>query len=107
MRGLHELVRHALPILSGDLLVFHLAHGAQMICAIANTAGQLVLDTTTAQVSSCTYVVLSGTEAANLSASPFNLTVEQGGLIAGAILSLWAAAWLCKILIRQFSQSTE
>lgn len=78
-----------------------------MICATANADGYLILDTTVSDVSSCTYTVMTGTEAASLVASPFNLTLEQGGLLAGAILSCWVAAWLCRVFLRQFSSNSS
>ena len=54
-------------------------------------------------VTSCTaaqYVVLRQTEYENAIASPFRLTLEEGGAIAGAILLLWAVAFGIRWAIR-------
>lgn len=49
-----------------------------------------------AEGATCTssqYVVMKSQEFDTFTASPFRLTVAQGGAISGAILLLWAAAW--------------
>lgn len=56
-----------------------------------------------AEGASCTgsqYVVMSSQEFATLTASPFRLTVAEGGAIAGGILLLWAAAWGVRAVAR-------
>lgn len=49
-----------------------------------------------AEGATCTgsqYVVMNQAEFDTLTASPFRLTVQEGGAISGAILLAWAAGW--------------
>lgn len=55
-----------------------------------------------AEGATCTgsqYVVVNQTEFDTLTASPFRLTIAEGGAIAGAILLAWAAGWGVRTLI--------
>lgn len=69
-----------------------------MRCVQINGSGQLV-DVTPqpVDVTACALVVQSGQEVAS---SPFALTLEEGGLIGGAICLLWGAAFGLRSLRR-------
>ncbi len=54
-------------------------------------------------VSSCTaaqYVVMTDAEFQQATASPFRLTLAEGGAISGAILLVWASGWAFRQLQR-------
>lgn len=38
---------------------------------------------------------------------PFQLTAEEGGLVAAAILGVWAIGWAFRLIIRALSVSEE
>jgi len=68
------------------------------VCVEFDVNGNLVAaDPQPATFETCTLVVLSGPEHA---ANPFVLTVEEGGLIGGAIMLLWGAAFGLRMLRR-------
>lgn len=46
------------------------------------------------------YVVMTDAEFAQHTASPFRLTVAEGGAVAGGILLLWASAWGVRAVMR-------
>lgn len=50
-----------------------------------------------ADVTTCGQVLASATE---IGQSPFALTTEQGAQIGGAILLVWALAWVVRMLVR-------
>jgi hypothetical protein len=50
-----------------------------------------------ADVTTCALVIVSGVEAVS---SPWRLTLEEGGLIGGAICLLWGAAFGLRALRR-------
>lgn len=64
----------------------------------------LVLDLQTTDLSTCAYVVSTGAE---VQASPFLLTVEDGGLISAALVSVWAAAFGIRAIIQIVKGSSE
>lgn len=56
-----------------------------------------------AEGASCTtaqYVVMTDAEFDLHTASPFRLTVAEGGAVAGGILLLWGAAWGIRAIAR-------
>jgi hypothetical protein len=67
-------------------------------CVEVDGAGfVVVVDPQPATFEACTLVLVSGSEHA---ASPLVLTVEEGGLIGGAIMLLWGAAFGLRMLRR-------
>ena len=62
-----------------------------------------VLGDGTLQVSAadpCTsFVMLTPAEYGALSANPFNLSLEDGSIVAGAVAAVWISAWCIKALI--------
>lgn len=76
-----------------------------MICVTPNTDGTLLLSPSQTDVSTCSYVLMSGSEAMRAQSSPLNLTLEQGGLLSAAVLGVWAAAWLCRMFMRTVSET--
>jgi len=76
-----------------------------MICVTPNTDGTLLLSPSQTDMTTCTYVLMSGAEALRAQSSPFNLTLEQGGLLSAAILGVWAAAWLFRMFMRTVSET--
>lgn len=64
--------------------------------------GVAVLSPVTAEP--CTgLVVLTPAEYAHLSSSPFNLSIEDGFLVAGAVAAAWIGAWCWRALYRVLS----
>lgn len=57
----------------------------------------VIADPQPADVTTCGSVLASATE---IGQSPFALTTEQGAQIGGAILVVWAVAWVARVLIR-------
>lgn len=53
------------------------------------------------------YVVLTSSQFAEMGVSPFALTLDQAGAIAGAILMLWATAYGFRMLIQTLRKSDE
>lgn len=54
-------------------------------------------------VATCTaaqYIVLTNAEFDQATASPFRLTLAEGGAISGAILLIWASGWAFRQLVR-------
>lgn len=64
----------------------------------------LQLDPSVTNVTTCSYVVQSGTDLGN---SLMTLSVQNGSLITAAILSLWAAAWVIAVIVRQVKGSNS
>ncbi|AEV26905.1 hypothetical protein ACLSSQ_09155 [Azospira sp. APE16] len=78
------------------------------LCVELNQAGQLQLVATQpADLTACSLVVMSGSEFVSAQASPWNLTPEQGSQIGGAILVLWALAWVFRILAGMLNSSHQ
>lgn len=72
-----------------------------MFCVQVDGSGYLVaVDPQPTEVSACTLVVTSGADALN---SPFALSPEQGSQVGGAILGVWAVAYVFRIVIRALS----
>lgn len=66
---------------------------------IVNVSGSEVLAPAAAASEPCTsLVVLTPAEYEALSHNPFNLTPEDGALVAGAVVSVWAMAWAFRAL---------
>lgn len=69
-----------------------------MQCLGVNASFQLeVLSPQPSDLSSCQMVVGSYSE---INSDVMQLTPEQGALVAGAILTLWAIAWVFRMLAR-------
>lgn len=73
---------------------------------VVNVNGADVLSPVTAEP--CTgLVVLTPAEYAHVSSNPFNLSNEDGVLIAGAVATVWIAAWCFKALIRTLNSDGD
>ena len=46
------------------------------------------------------YVVLTPAEYAHLAANPFNLSIQDGVTVSGAVASVWLLAWVARALVR-------
>lgn len=69
-----------------------------MVCVEVAADGSLVVaDPQPVDMAACGLVVVSGIEAA---ASPWSMTPEQGSQIAGAVLAVWALAFVFRMFIR-------
>lgn len=69
-----------------------------MLCAAVDSNGSLYLvDPQPVDTSACGLVLVSGLEAAS---SPWSMTPEQGSEIGGAILLVWALAYVFRLLVR-------
>lgn len=56
----------------------------------------------------CSFVAITPQEFVSLTTEgPFNLTPEQGSQIGGAILLIWAAAWVVRALSRTINASSS
>jgi hypothetical protein len=56
----------------------------------------------------CTsFVALTPAEYAALSQNPFNLSPEDGALVAGAVIGVWCIAWACRALYRALATDGE
>lgn len=64
----------------------------------------LVLDPVAEDLSTCAYVVQSGSEVAN---NPFALSAAEGSIASAGIVSCWLAAYYLKALRRVFKGSEE
>lgn len=71
------------------------------LCVAVDPNGAVyVVDPQPAETSGCGLVVVSGLEAGS---SPWALTPEQGSEIGGAVLLVWALAYVFRILIRSLN----
>lgn len=52
-------------------------------------------------------VVFTSAEAGQLFNSPFNLSIEQGGAVAVAVLSVWAVAWAFRVVIKALNPTED
>lgn len=69
-----------------------------MLCVEVSQDGSVyVVDPQPADSSVCGLVLVSGLEAHS---SPWNLTLEQGSQVGGAILVVWALAFVFRMFIR-------
>jgi len=69
-----------------------------MLCAVVAPDGAVyVVDPQPADTSACGLVLVSGLEAHS---SPWALTLEQGSQVGGAILAVWALAFVFRVVIR-------
>lgn len=76
-----------------------------MLCVTTDAGGAVVLvDPQPVDLTTCASVLVSGSDAIN---SPFALTPEQGSEIGGAILGVWAVAYVFRVIIRAFSIGDE
>lgn len=68
------------------------------LCVAVDRNGAVyVVDPQPADTSACGLVLVSGQEAAT---SPWSMTPEQGSEIAGAVLLIWALAYVFRVCIR-------
>lgn len=68
------------------------------ICVQVDTDGTIyAVQPQPVEVSACSYVLVSGDAALN---SPFSLTPEQGAQVGGAVLLVWAVAYVFRVLAR-------
>ena len=69
-----------------------------MLCVAVDVSGSVyVVDPQPVDTSACGLVIVSGLEAHS---SPWALTLEQGSQIGGAILAVWALAFVFRMVIR-------
>lgn len=69
-----------------------------MLCVAVDVSGSVyVVDPQPADTSACGLVIVSGLEAHS---SPWALTLEQGSQVGGAILAVWALAFVFRMVIR-------
>lgn len=69
-----------------------------MLCVAVDVSGAVyVVDPQPVDTAACGLVIVSGLEA---HASPWALTLEQGSQIGGAILAVWALAFVFRMVIR-------
>lgn len=69
-----------------------------MLCVAVDVSGSVyVVDPQPLDTSVCGLVIVSGLEA---SSSPWSLTLEQGSQVGGAILAVWALAFVFRMVIR-------
>lgn len=69
-----------------------------MLCAVVAPDGSVyVVDPQPADTSACGLVLVSGLEAAS---SPWSMTPEQGSEIGGAVLLVWALAYVFRVVAR-------
>lgn len=52
-------------------------------------------------------VVFTTAEADKMLSSPFNMTVEEGGQLGGAVLMVWAVAWGVRMIARILNTGDE
>ena len=66
-------------------------------CVVVNTDGSVSVSS----ADPCTsFVLLTPAEYDSATSSPFNLTLDQGALIAGAVAVVWVSGWAFKALFR-------
>jgi Na+/H+ antiporter NhaC len=76
-----------------------------MLCVLADANGFLYLQSPQpADVSTCAYVVSSGSELGNM---PWNLTLEQGAEIGMSMFLALAIAWGFRMIGRHFFDPQE
>lgn len=69
-----------------------------MLCVAVDVSGSVyVVDPQPVDTSACGLVMVSGLEAHS---SPWALTLEQGSQVGGAILAVWALAFVFRVVIR-------
>lgn len=69
-----------------------------MLCVAVDSSGSVfVVDPQPVDTAACGLVIVSGQEA---NASPWSMTPEQGSEIAGAVLVVWALAYVFRVCIR-------
>ena len=72
-----------------------------MLCAVVAPDGAVyVADPQPADTSACGLVLVSGLEAAS---SPWSMTPEQGSEIGGAVLLVWALAYVFRVVARSLN----
>lgn len=64
------------------------------------TPENVVVVTTDVQCGPSQYVLITSDELSTFTASPFHLSAGEGGLVAVAILGVWAAAFSVKAAVR-------
>lgn len=69
-----------------------------MLCVAVDVSGAVyVVDPQPVDTAACGLVIVSGLEAHS---SPWSLTLEQGSQVGGAILAVWALAFVFRVVIR-------
>ena len=73
------------------------------ICAVVDVNGFIVIDGAVSPPN-CAYLLVSQIDYNNLQSSVFtSLTADQGALIAGAVLALWAVGYGLRQVIRSLN----
>lgn len=71
------------------------------LCAVVDSNGSVfVVDPQPVDTAACGLVIVSGLEAHS---SPWALTLEQGSQVGGAILAVWALAFVFRVVIRSLN----
>lgn len=69
-----------------------------MLCVAVGVNGAVfVVEPQPVDTAACGLVLVSGQEA---NSSPWSLTLEQGSQVGGAILMVWALAFVFRVVIR-------
>lgn len=69
-----------------------------MLCVeVLQDGSVFVVDPQPVDTSVCGYVLVSGQQAVT---SPWSMTTEQGAQIGGAVLTVWALAFVFRMVIR-------
>lgn len=76
-----------------------------MLC-LTVSGSSLVVSPPGSVCASTDYVVLTSSEAQALGASPMNLTLSEGGAIAGAVIGVWVIGWAIRMAIRVIRESS-
>ena len=77
--------------------------GIQPIQGDPDMVDFVIIGNTSTPPENCAMVALTGAEYQSIVSGPFALTVEQGAQVGGAILLVWAIAWVFRALSRILS----
>lgn len=77
-----------------------------MLC-LTVSGSSLVVSPPGSVCASTDYVVLTTVEAQAIGASPMNLTLAEGGAIAGAVIGVWVIGWAIRMAIRVIRDSSS
>lgn len=75
-----------------------------MLC-LTISGESLVVSAPGVSCASTDYVVLTSGEAASMLSSPFNLSLAEGGQVAGAVMTVWVVGWAIRTMIRLIRDS--
>lgn len=70
-------------------------------CVNVDTDGYIYITSDKPGASTCQYII------SDSSLGFSDLTYEEGGQIAAAILAIWAVAWVCKVISRMVLTSGD